>query len=143
MLRISVIRYAWDIDAEGDLEGLMEHTEHQHEHEHHTTAPVGITGHLDMQPQPPARQNTELEHGMGMLGTMDHAGHGGAHADHTGHEQMFRRRFWQCLVLTIPVLLFSPMIQTWFGFRMPDFPGRQLVGPAFAIVIFLYGGLPF
>jgi Cu2+-exporting ATPase len=41
---------------------------------------------------------------------------------------MFRQRFWRCLVLTIPVLLFSPMIQTWFGFHMPDFPASQLVG---------------
>src|ERR1043165_1217918 len=85
----------------------------------------------------PAHEHAQHESAMG---AMDHAG---AHTDHTGHEQMFRRRFWRCLILTIPVLLFSPMIQTWFGFRMPDFPGSQLLGPAFAIVIFLYGGLPF
>ncbi|HVO41340.1 MAG TPA: heavy metal translocating P-type ATPase, partial [Aggregatilineales bacterium] len=77
------------------------------------------------------------------MGAMDHAGHGGAHGDHSGHEQMFRRRFWRCLILTVPVLLFSPMIQTWFGFRLPDFTGSQFIGPAFAILIFFYGGLPF
>jgi Cu2+-exporting ATPase len=77
------------------------------------------------------------------MGTMGHAGHSRAHVDHTGHEQMFRRRFWRCLILTVPVLLYSPMIQTWFGFQMPEFPGSQLIGPAFAIIIFLYGGLPF
>jgi Cu2+-exporting ATPase len=71
------------------------------------------------------------------------SGHSGAHADHTGHEAMFRRRFWVSLVLTIPVLLFSPMIQEWFGFRIPEFPGSQWVGPIFAIAIFFYGGLPF
>jgi P-type Cu2+ transporter len=69
-----------------------------------------------------------------------HHGHG---VDHTGHEIMFRNRFWVSLLLTIPVLLFSPMIQEWFGFSMPEFTGRDLVGPGFAIVIFLYGGLPF
>ncbi|MBZ0275636.1 MAG: copper-translocating P-type ATPase [Anaerolineae bacterium] len=75
---------------------------------------------------------------------MDHGKHGhGAHTDHSGHEQMFRSRFWVSLVLTIPVLLFSPMIQEWFGFSMPEFPGSTLVGPAFAIAIFLYGGVPF
>ena len=74
-----------------------------------------------------------------------HGGHHehGAHVNHSGHEQMFRRRFWVSLVLTIPVLLFSPMIQEWFGFQMPQFPGSQFVGPAFAIAIFIYGGLPF
>jgi Ni/Co efflux regulator RcnB len=45
----------------------------------------------------------------------------GAHVDHTGHEQMFRNRFWVCLALTIPVLLYSPMLQEWFGFAMPTF----------------------
>ena len=73
---------------------------------------------------------------------MGHAGHGG-HVDHSGHEQMFRRRFWVCLVLTIPVLLFSPMIQEWLGFSMPEFPGSQWIGAVFAIAIFLYGGIPF
>lgn len=75
----------------------------------------------------------------------DHSAHSGhsAHTDHTGHETLFRQRFWISLLLTIPVLLFSPMIQEWFGFRMPEFPGSQLVGPVFAIAIFLYGGVPF
>lgn len=56
---------------------------------------------------------------------------------------MFRNRFWVSLALTIPVLLFSPMIQDWFGFTMPDFTGDRWIGPAFAIAIFFYGGLPF
>jgi Cu2+-exporting ATPase len=71
-----------------------------------------------------------------------HAGHG-AHVDHSGHEQVFRRRFWVCLVLTVPVLLYSPMIQEWFGFVLPGFPGSAWVAPLFSIIIFLYGGIPF
>ena len=65
------------------------------------------------------------------------------HADHTGHEQMFRSRFWVSLALTVPVLLFSPMLQEWLGFSMPEFPGSRWIGPIFAIVIFFYGGMPF
>ena len=72
----------------------------------------------------------------------EHAGHG-AHVDHRGHEQVFRRRFWICLALTVPVLLFSPMIQEWLGFALPHFPGSEWVAPLFAIIIFLYGGIPF
>jgi Cu2+-exporting ATPase len=74
-----------------------------------------------------------------------HSGHnhGGAHVDHTGHEIMFRNRFWVSLLLTIPVLLFSPMLQDWFGFSMPEFAGDRWIGSAFAIAIFFYGGLPF
>ncbi|QPC83163.1 cadmium-translocating P-type ATPase [Phototrophicus methaneseepsis] len=72
-----------------------------------------------------------------------HGGHGGHGVDHSGHEMMFRNRFWVSLILTIPVLLFSPMIQEWFGFSMPEFMGSNLIGPGFAIAIFLYGGIPF
>lgn len=56
---------------------------------------------------------------------------------------MFRNRFWVSLALTIPVLLFSPVIQEWFGFTMPDFSGDRWIGPGFAIAVFFYGGLPF
>jgi Cu2+-exporting ATPase len=66
-----------------------------------------------------------------------------AHADHTGHEQMFRRKFWISLVLSIPVLLFSPSIQSWLSYSMPTFPGSQWITPVFAVIVFFYGGLPF
>src|SRR5258707_463632 len=116
----------------------MEHSEHHHDE--HDTATLAAMDHHDMQPHPMTHQHDA--HHPSMEG-MNHAGHSAAHVDHSRHEQMFRQRFWRCLVLTIPVLLFSPMIQTWFGFRMPEFPGSQFIGPAFAIIIFFYGGLPF
>ncbi len=73
------------------------------------------------------------------------SGHGGAagHIDHTGHEIMFRNRFWVCLLLSIPVLLYSPMLQMWFGFEMPAFPGSDWIAPIFSLIVFLYGGVPF
>jgi P-type Cu2+ transporter len=85
---------------------------------------------------------------------MDHALHGrdvdhdveethGHHIDHTGHEEMFRRRFWVSLVLSVPVLLYSPMIQEWLGFTMPAFPGSGWITPVLSTVVFFYGGLPF
>lgn len=65
------------------------------------------------------------------------------HVDHTGHEEMFRRRFWVSLALSIPVLLYSEMIQMWLGFTMPIFPGSDWIVPVLSVVIFAYGGLPF
>ncbi len=56
---------------------------------------------------------------------------------------MFRTRFWISLLLSIPVLVYSPTIQDWLGFTAPGFPGSQWVTPAFSVVVFLYGGLPF
>lgn len=66
-----------------------------------------------------------------------------SHVDHTGHEEMFRKRFWICLILSIPVLLYSEAIQQWLGFTMPVFTGSDLIVPGFSIIIFIYGGGPF
>ncbi len=65
------------------------------------------------------------------------------HVDHSGHEGMFRRKFWINSVLTIPVLLLSPMVQDWLGFSMPVFPGSRWVGAVFAFLVFFSGGIPF
>ncbi len=82
--------------------------------------------------------------------SMNHGSHesksGSQHkhkADHTGHEQMFRKKFWWSLVLSIPVIIYSPMMQQWLGFSMPDFIGSRWITPVFAIIVFFYGGLPF
>src|SRR6266498_4584898 len=56
---------------------------------------------------------------------------------------MFRSRFWGSLLLSIPVLLFSSMIQEWLGIRIPSFTGSYWIPFIFALVIFAYGGIPF
>jgi len=75
----------------------------------------------------------------------EHGGHdGGDHGvDHSGHEQMFRDRFWICLVLSIPVLVYSPTLQDWLNFAPPSFPGSNWITPVFSLIIFAIGGLPF
>lgn len=62
---------------------------------------------------------------------------------HMHHEKMFRNRFWVNLLLSIPVLLYSPTLQDWLNFSMPTFPGSEWVTPVFSVIIFVYGGLPF
>jgi len=69
-----------------------------------------------------------------------HAGHG---VDHSGHEQMFRVRFWWSLLLSIPVLLYSGMIQMWLGFTPPAFAFSQWMPFIFSLIVFAYGGIPF
>jgi Cu2+-exporting ATPase len=56
---------------------------------------------------------------------------------------MFRDRFWVSLLLSIPVLIFSPALQSWLGYTAPTFPGSAWITPVLAIVIFVYGGFPF
>jgi Cu2+-exporting ATPase len=85
------------------------------------------------------------DHGMHAtrIATEDHTEHGAAHADHSGHEQMFRRKFWVSLVLSLPVVLYSSGLQMMLGFSLPAFPGSQWLAPFFAVIVFIYGGLPF
>jgi Cu2+-exporting ATPase len=83
-------------------------------------------------------QSAQMAHAGGA-----HEGHEGHGVEHTGHEALFRRRFWISSALTIPVLLFSPLLQQLIGFSMPEFPFSSWVGPVFGVIIFAVGGVPF
>lgn len=68
--------------------------------------------------------------------------HGG-HDKHAGHDpEVFRRKFWLSLALTVPIVVTSHMVMGWLGYEV-DFPGMSLVGPVLGTVVFLYGGWPF
>jgi Cu2+-exporting ATPase len=77
------------------------------------------------------------------------AGHGGkgGHEHQSHHAHMvadFRRRFWVSLVITIPVLILSPLIQELLGLKdIITFPGDSYVLWVLASAIFFYGGYPF
>ena len=73
----------------------------------------------------------------------DHSAHAGHGTDHSGHEQMFRVRFWWSLLLSIPVLVYSGMIQMWLGFTPPMFPFAEWIPFVFSLIVFGYGGVPF
>jgi Cu2+-exporting ATPase len=68
-----------------------------------------------------------------------------SHHDHHAHMVAdFRRRFWISLILTVPVLILSPMIQRFLGLgEAIRFPGDLYVLFGFASVVFFYGGYPF
>jgi Cu2+-exporting ATPase len=56
----------------------------------------------------------------------------------------FRRRFWISLVLTIPILVLSPLVQGFLGLEEAiSFPGDSIVLFVFATAVFFYGGWPF
>lgn len=100
--------------------------------------------------------------GHGMHEEMHAAGHAkhGAHADpphpapekgapsysrHAGHDVTdFRRRFWVSLIVTIPILILSPSIQSFAGLNGAlRFPGDQYVLFILASFVYFYGGYPF
>jgi len=61
---------------------------------------------------------------------------------HMMHTGMFKRRFFVCLILTIPVLLLSQTIQTWLQFTIAV-PYQTFILLALAAMIYVYGGWPF
>jgi P-type Cu2+ transporter len=70
-------------------------------------------------------------------------GQGGGHGKHAGHHtDLFRRRFWWSLLLSLPVVATSHMVMDWFGYEL-SFTGMDWVGPVLGTVIFFWGGWPF
>ena len=56
---------------------------------------------------------------------------------------MFRDRFWITLLLSMPTLVWSGMVQQMLGFTAPAFPGAAYVPALFGTAVYLYGGLVF
>jgi Cu2+-exporting ATPase len=113
--------------------------EHKHEHQEHTIPDAEEThdSHTNY-----AEHSEHSGHSM-EESHEGHTGHEGHSTDHSGHEGMFRQRFWVSLILSIPVLFFSPSIQGWLNFSMPSFPASSWITPIFGVIVFIYGGLPF
>ncbi|PRY91373.1 Cu2+-exporting ATPase [Marinilabilia salmonicolor] len=116
----------------------MEHNHKQHKdssHKNHSTH------NHDGQNHQPGHKNHNGHGGHG-----DHEGHGGH--DHSQHHAMmikdFRKRFWISLVISIPILVLSPMIQGLLGFEFSLTQGADkylLFG--LSTIVFFYGGRPF
>lgn len=101
----------------------MEKHNHEH-HKHHT--------HEDQQ------RNQSSDHQ-----TISKSDHQQGHHDH--HAMMiedFKKRFWISLVLTVPILALSHMIQQLLGFELTFF-GDQYVLFGLSTIVFFYGGWPF
>ena len=62
-------------------------------------------------------------------------------AHHAGIDD-FKRRFFVVLLLTVPVMLLSEMIQQWLHFSI-QFPGSKYVLLGLSSVVYFYGGWPF
>jgi Cu2+-exporting ATPase len=108
-----------------------------HEHEDHS----GHAGHEVAD----AHAGHEAHGHAVSAGPDAHAGHGGhgGHDKHAGHDpEMFRRRFWLSLALTIPLVVTSEMVMDWFGYSL-EFRGMDLLGPVLGSIVFWWGGWPF
>lgn len=69
----------------------------------------------------------------------------GKHDGHDAHSSGiadFKKRFYVVLILTIPVMLLSEMIQHWLNIHF-SFPGSKYILLVLSSVVFFYGGWPF
>ena len=65
--------------------------------------------------------------------------------DHDHHKMMiadFKKRFWICMAITIPILVFSPMIQMFFHNKWM-LPGNPYILFALSSIVYFWGGWPF
>jgi Cu2+-exporting ATPase len=109
------------------------------------TSPSGHDSHAGMTHAPAGAVEPGIHDG-------DHSHHPGpeGHPEHQGHDQhaghsvaMFRDKFWWSVALTLPTLLWSPMIQQWLRFQAPTFPSSRYVPAIFGTILFFYGGMVF
>ncbi|NEW84569.1 MAG: copper-translocating P-type ATPase [Mariniphaga sp.] len=80
-------------------------------------------------------EHTKMQHGNAPMGMQEHDHHKMMIAD-------FKKRFWVCLAITIPVLVFSPMIQEFFRYHLL-LPGNKYVLLILSSIIYFWGGWPF
>src|SRR5690625_2222978 len=98
-----------------------DHDHHKHEGHGHTHEEHGHHGH---------------DHG-------SHGGHGHhGHHDHGDMVEDFKKRFFISLIVTIPILALSPMIQDFMGVDW-RFPNDQYILFILSTFVFFYGGWPF
>jgi cation transport ATPase len=85
-------------------------------------------------------QGHDMQNWLDAESKMPHAGH-----DHHAHMAMdFRNRFWISLVLTLPILVLSPMLQMLVGLQEGiRFPSDIYVLFGLSSAVFWYGGWPF
>jgi len=67
---------------------------------------------------------------------------GPSHHEHEGMIGDFKKRFLVSLILTIPILLLSKMIQEWSGINI-SFPYDDVVLLSLSTIVYFYGGWPF
>ncbi len=117
--------------------------EHGHEHSHDELNVQSDTPLVEVHAHQHDGKHRTDPH-MGVMNHDSHANHSQHdHVDHSGHETLFRRRFWISSLLSLPVILFSKTVQQLIGFTIPAVPLAEWIAPLFAIIVFAYGGLPF
>jgi P-type Cu2+ transporter len=104
-------------------------SEEQPQHAEHNTQPNIKKEHM--------AKGHDMRAGHGMKGMSEREHHAMMIAD-------FRRRFWVSLILTVPILALSPLVQRFLGLEgLISFAGDSYVLFALSSAVYSYGGWPF
>jgi Cu2+-exporting ATPase len=110
----------------------MDHGEHMKEMKHDSEKMNHeMNNHSDHHAQ--EEQGVEMKH----KEHKDHQGH-----DHSAHISDYKKRFVVSVILTIPILVLSEMIQVWLGFEL-TFPFQKETVFIISTFVYFYGGWPF
>ncbi|MBU4439703.1 MAG: copper-translocating P-type ATPase [Firmicutes bacterium] len=129
-----------------------EHRTHQahndHEHQEHRDIPRNNDEHSHSQAHGEMNHRHDPGQDISQI-EKDHFHHhtpsNEEHAEHDHHAMMvadFRKRFFVSLIITVPILILSPMIQMFMGVDW-RFSGDSYLLFGLATVLFVYGGKPF
>ena len=109
-----------------------------------TSPPHAQGHHREHEPEPCLGRTSAAGHAQPSPDGVPAHAQGGGYDRHAGHSvEMFRDRFWITLLLTIPSLVWSDMVQEWSGFTAPVFPGSRYIPAVFGTAVYLYGGWVF
>ena len=122
-----------------------EHQDHNHDSHDMGDEKHSVMDHSEHNDQSSHEKmlNEEKSRSAGNPKKDDHAKH--SHSEHEGHTiEGFKKRFWISIVITIPILILSPMIQHFLGLKEAfRFNGDIYVLFALSSFVFFYGGYPF
>jgi P-type Cu2+ transporter len=104
----------------------------------------GSPAHAGHEHHPTAGTSREEGHQPAHGTPGDHDAHAG-HDKHAGHSvEMFRRKFWGTLLLSIPTVVWAPMIQHWLGYEAwGGATASRWIPALFGTLVFAYGGWVF
>lgn len=90
------------------------------------------------------RHHQEHPPGHGKAPGAERAFTGARKSHHASMIADYRRRFLISTLLTVPILMLSPMLQEWAGLKEAiSFPGETFVLFALSTAVYFYGGSPF
>jgi Cu2+-exporting ATPase len=114
--------------------------ENEHQHNKHNVHNMEHDKHSEMDHSKHSNQSSpeKMKHKKD-----EHNGH--SRSEHEGHTiEGFKQRFWISIIVTIPILILSPMIQHFLGLKEAiRFNSDIYILFALSSFVFFYGGYPF